>query len=201
MQVSLKIYLPLYLTLYLLATFVVPTWRVWRQTGMNPITFGKTDNAHNFIGQVMKVLIALLVVAVVGYCVGGDIYRQLLPIDYLESHVLHWTGLVLIHISLAWIVIAQAQMARSWRIGIDEQHETDLVTSGVFTWSRNPVFLGMLLSLLGLFLVMPNALTLLLFVISWVVIQIQVRLEEEFLEKQHGEQYRNYRSKVGRYLF
>ena len=31
-----------------------------KQTGINPVTFGKTDNAHDYIGFVMKVLIALL---------------------------------------------------------------------------------------------------------------------------------------------
>jgi hypothetical protein len=35
-----------------------------QQTGINPITFGKTDIAHDYIGFVMKVLIALLFVAV-----------------------------------------------------------------------------------------------------------------------------------------
>jgi protein-S-isoprenylcysteine O-methyltransferase Ste14 len=200
MGISLKIYLSVYLVLYLLATFVVPTWRVWKQTGINPITFGAADTAHNFIGRIMKALIGLLVVAVAGWCAGGDFYKKMLPATYLEHPLLQTASLVLLHIALLWIVVAQAQMSRSWRIGIDEQHKTDLVTTGVFARSRNPVFLGMLLSLLGLFLLMPNALTLLLLVTSWVVIQIQVRLEEAFLAKQHGETYLKYNASVGRYL-
>lgn len=43
----LKIYLPIYLVLYLLVAFVIPTYRTYRQTGVNPITFGKNDNAHD----------------------------------------------------------------------------------------------------------------------------------------------------------
>lgn len=71
---------------------------------------------------------------------------------------------------------------------------------GVFSLSRNPIFLGMMLTLLGLFLVIPNALTLLAFVLGAVLIQIQVRLEEEFLGKTHGEEYAGYRRRVRRWL-
>jgi hypothetical protein len=46
----LKIYLPIYLLLYLSVAFVIPTYRTYKKTGINPITFGKADNAHDYIG-------------------------------------------------------------------------------------------------------------------------------------------------------
>ena|SRR6185369_15415566 len=101
---------------------------------------------------------------------------------------------------LIWTVLAQAQMGKSWRIGIDEEHRTPLVTSGVFGWSRNPIFVGIKITLLGLFLIIPNALTLLAFVMGVVLIQIQVRLEEDFLVKTHGEDYEQYRREVRRWM-
>lgn len=101
---------------------------------------------------------------------------------------------------LAWMVVAQAQMGESWRIGIDEEHRTPLVRKGVFDLSRNPIFLGMMLTLAGLFLVIPNAVTLLALVLGAVLIQIQVRLEEEFLSRTHGEEYAEYRREVSRWL-
>ena len=52
-----------------------------------------------------------------------DIYRKfLVPIAYLENHTVFYIGLVLLHISMLWIIIAQLQMGKSWRIGIDEDH-------------------------------------------------------------------------------
>ena len=89
-------------------------------------------------------------------------------------------------------MLAQVQMGESWRIGLDEEHEAALVQSGVFGLSRNPIFLGMMLTLLGLFLVIPNALTLVAFAMGVVLIQIQVRLEEEFLAKTYGNEYADY---------
>ena len=108
--------------------------------------------------------------------------------------------MVLLLISLAWTVVAQAQMGASWRIGIDEERRTPLVREGVFGLSRNPIFLGMMLTLLGLFLVIPSAVTLLVLGLGVVLIQIQVRLEEEFLSGAHGRDYEEYRRGVRRWL-
>lgn len=102
--------------------------------------------------------------------------------------------------ALLWIVTAQFQMKESWRIGIDTDHETSLVTNGLFSLSRNPVFSGMIASQAGLFLLLPGALTLCLMLTTYVVLQIQIRLEEDFLVQRHGEVYRKYKSKTRRLL-
>jgi protein-S-isoprenylcysteine O-methyltransferase Ste14 len=58
----------------------------------------------------------------------------------------------------------------------------------------------MRLTLLGLFLTLPNAITLVIIVVGDILIQIQVRLEEEFLDKTHGATYQNYRQKTRRWI-
>ena len=195
---ALKIYLPIYLILYMLVAFVIPTYRTYKQTGIKPITFGKNDNAHDYIGFIMKVLIVLLFVAVLTYSMSEKIYSFLVPISYLQTKTLAIIGLALIHIALVWISIAQFQMSNSWRIGIDEENKTKLVTEGIFSISRNPIFLGMIISVLGLFFIVPNALTFFLTLTTYIVIQIQIRLEEEFLQKQHAQDYVNYKLKTKR---
>ena len=197
---ALKIYLPIYLIMYMLVAFVIPTYRTYKQTGINPITFGKNDNAHDYIGFIMKVLIVLLFVAVLTYSMSEKMYSYLVPISYLQTQTLTIIGLALIHIALVWISIAQFQMSNSWRIGIDEENKTKLVTDGVFSISRNPIFLGMIISVLGLFLILPNTLTFFLTITTYIVIQIQIRLEEEFLQKQHAQDYVNYKLKTKRLL-
>jgi protein-S-isoprenylcysteine O-methyltransferase Ste14 len=194
------LYLPLYLVVNLLVTFVVPSYRVYRRTGIHPVTFGKTDNAHDYIGKMMKIVTGLLVAVVLCFSFIKAAYQYTVPIRYLQREWSQMTGLLLMHISLVWIVVAQYQMSNSWRIGIDETNKTELVTSGVFSLSRNPIFLGMILSVAGMFLVIPNSLTLLLTMTSYILIQIQIRLEEAFLTKEHGEVYKVYRTKVHRLL-
>ncbi|MET0649147.1 MAG: isoprenylcysteine carboxylmethyltransferase family protein, partial [Pyrinomonadaceae bacterium] len=178
-------------------------WRsfvVWKRTGVNPLVFKGTDNAHDYIGRVFKLLFAVVVAAVAMYSISEQLYQYLTPITWLERRWLRAAGGILLLFSLAWTVVAQAQMGESWRIGIDEERRTPLVRKGVFGLSRNPIFLGMMLTLLGLFLVIPNAVTLAVLALGVVLIQIQVRLEEEFLSRTHGEAYAEYCLAVRRWL-
>lgn len=200
MEDFLKYYLPLFLLAYLLITFVIPSVRVYKQTGINPVTFGKSDNAHDYIGFIMKVLTGLLVVAVLLFSISNTAYHYLAPIDYLHNEWIKYTGLFLVHAALIWIVIAQSHMKQSWRIGIDEKNRTALVTTGLFSISRNPIFFGMILSTIGIFLIIPNAITFFVAATSYIVIQIQIRLEEEHLIKPHGAIYTEYKRRVRRLI-
>ena len=199
-MIWLKFYLPLYLVLYMTVAFVLPSYRTFKQTGINPITFGKTGNAHDYIGFVMKVLIALLFIAVFIYSFSDKAYQYLVPISYLMKDVFMIVGSILIHLSLLWISVAQYQMSNSWRIGIDENNKTELITKGLFSYSRNPIFLGMIISVTGIFFILPNAITFFLMLSTYIVIQIQIRLEEKFLEKQHGQEYLSYKQTTKRLL-
>ena len=199
-MIWLNFYLPLYLVLYMMVAFVLPSYRTYKQTDINPITFGKTGNAHDYIGFVMKVLIALLFIAVFIYSFSDKAYQYLVPISYLMKEVFMIVGLILIHLSLLWISVAQYQMSNSWRIGIDENNKTELITKGLFSYSRNPIFLGMIISVTGIFFILPNAITFFLMLSTYIVIQIQIRLEEKFLEKQHGQEYLSYKQTTKRLL-
>ncbi len=130
----------------------------------------------------------------------GDRYRYLVPIEWLEHPALVAAGLGLLGLALVWVVVAQSQMGTSWRIGIDDENRTELVTGGVFRWSRNPIFLGIRTVLLGLFLVLPSALTLATWILGDFLIRIQVRLEEEHLTALHGGEYESYKERTRRWL-
>ena len=85
-------------------------------------------------------------------------------------------------------------------IGIDTEHRTELVDSGLFGISRNPIFLALRVTQLGFLLTLPNVLMLVAVVMGEVSMQIQVRLEEEHLRGMHGEAYEAYSRKVRRWL-
>lgn len=196
----LRFILPVYLLIYFAFAFVLPTYRVWKRTGANPVTFRGADTAHDYIGKLFKIVMMLLTLAVVIYAFAPNLYSYLMPFVRLEIRAIQYVGVCLLLVSLAWTVAAQIQMGNSWRIGIDEEKETALVQTGLFRRSRNPIFLGMQTTLLGFFLAAPNVLTLLILVLGFVLIQIQVRLEEEFLSKTRGASYDEYRRRVSRWL-
>jgi len=76
-----------------------------------------------------------------------------------------------------------------------------LVTQGLFAYSRNPMYLGMVMFLIGFALILGTAspwLVIPLFV--WVVQTQFIRVEEAGLEAQYGDEYRRYRRRVRRWL-
>lgn len=196
----IKYYLPIYMLGYIGVAFVIPSIRTYRKTGINPITFSKEDTAHNYVGTIMKLCIFLLVAMVFTFAFSEKAYAYFVPISYLKKEAIFVSGFVMTHLALIGIIIAQIQMGISWRIGIDEKNKTDLITKGFFSVSRNPIFLGILISALGLFIVLPNALSFALLFAIYIVIQIQVRLEEEFLNKTNKSEYADYCSRVRRWI-
>ncbi|HQU92293.1 MAG TPA: isoprenylcysteine carboxylmethyltransferase family protein, partial [Pyrinomonadaceae bacterium] len=189
----------IYLIVYMLVAFILPTYRVWKRTGINPVTFGRTESAHDYVGMMFRLVMLILSLVIAFGAFFPSIEEYLIPIFWLDSVVFRYAGYVMLAVSLAWIVAAQLQMADSWRIGID-QEKTQLVTTGVFGISRNPIFLGMLFTLSGILLAMPNAFTLLVFALGYALIQIQVRLEEDHLVRTHGDDYQAYAHIVRRWL-
>lgn len=197
---SLRYFLPIYLLAYFFAAFFWRSFVVWKRTGVNPVVFKSSDSAHDFIGRLFKALFAVIVAVVVIHAFIPGAYQYVIPIDEFERQWIKLAGVILLLASLAWTILAQAQMGNSWRIGIDTEHRTELVRSGVFRISRNPIFVGMMLTLLGLFLVIPNVVTLVTLLVGVILIGIQVRLEEEYLTKTHGNEYIEYRHSVRRWI-
>jgi protein-S-isoprenylcysteine O-methyltransferase Ste14 len=96
-------------------------------------------------------------------------------------------------------LVAQAQMGASWRVGIDDR-PTQLVTGGLFSLSRNPIFLGMFVTLVGVLLISPAPWLLIASVVAAFVVSLQVRLEERNLVRLHGRSYLAYAAQVGRFV-
>ena len=144
-------------------------------------------------------LLELVVVFI--YSFKSEWYQYLLPFWYLEYDYLKYIGWGLLGLSLILVWVAQSQMANSWRIGIDEKNKTELITNGLFSISRNPIFLGVMIANFGLFLIIPNAFTLLIVSLSTVSINTQIRLEEAFLKSSHGEKYQDYLNQIMRWLW
>jgi protein-S-isoprenylcysteine O-methyltransferase Ste14 len=196
----MRYFLPVYLLAYIVAAFLWRSCSVWKKTGVNPVVFKGSDSAHDFVGRLFKVLFAVIVAIVVVYAFIPGGYQYVMPLHSLERTSVRSTGLILLLVSLMWTVVAQAQMGNSWRIGIDTEHRTELVQTGVFRFSRNPIFVGMMVTLLGLSLVIPSVGTLITLLVGIILIGIQVRLEEEYLMRTHGEKYLKYRRNVRRWI-
>lgn len=186
--------------LYFGLTFVWRSVAVYRKTGINPLVLPQRDDAYGYVGRAFKLTIVLVAAFVLVHTFWPASVQALGAIAALQSPVWAMLGWVLMGLSLLIMVVAQAQMGLSWRIGIDEKNRTGLVTHGLFAYSRNPIFLSLRITLLGLFFHSPNALTLALACLGEVLMQVQVRLEEQHLLGQHGAAYTAYCQAVRRWV-
>jgi len=193
-------YLFIYFIVFFLLVFVTRSYMSWKRTGINPLTFNKGDDAHGYNGKVFLFVSILELIVISIYAFKESWYEYLLPFWYLENSILVKIGWAFLIISLILIWVAQSQMADSWRIGIDEKNKTKLVTKGLFSISRNPIFLGIMIANIGVLLVMPNAFTLLIISLSTISVNTQIRLEEEFLKREFGTEYSAYMNSVRRWL-
>ena len=91
-------------------------------------------------------------------------------------------------------------MRDSWRAGIPESDKTEIVTFGIYSYNRNPAFLGFYLMYIGILLMFFHLILLLFSIFAIIMLHIQVLQEEMYLSDVFGEQYLDYKSKVHRYI-
>src|SRR4051794_19361021 len=109
------------------------------------------------------------------------------PIAALDGVVGHLVGVVLALGGIGLTFAAQLAMGDAWRIGVDPEERTELVTDGPFEVVRNPIYSAMLPTVLGLVLMVPNALAVAAILTLAVGLELQVRVvEEPYLLQVHG---------------
>lgn len=141
MEAFSKYFLVAYYILFFGFAMILPTYRTWKATGTNPYKLGSSDSAHDYIGKNFRlVMLASFVATIVALF--PNAYSFLLPMTLPVSNFLIAAGFVLLLFALAWVLIAQNHMKKSWRIGIDEDVRTDLVQIGLFKISPTPFFSG-----------------------------------------------------------
>jgi protein-S-isoprenylcysteine O-methyltransferase Ste14 len=111
-----------------------------------------------------------------------------------------WVGVALLGGGTALMAAAQLDLGASWRIGIEEGARPGLVISGLYRYSRNPIFLAMSIALLGFALLLPTWLSLAAVLLGIAGVRRQVRQEEEYLLRTYGPEYAAYAARVGRFL-
>lgn len=109
-------------------------------------------------------------------------------------------GIGVAGIGVCVFILAMATMRDSWRAGIPERDKTDLITTGIYRFSRNPAFLGFDLLYLGLLLAFFNLGHLVFVLFAIVMLHLQILQEEAFLENAFGTCYLNYKKRTYRYF-
>ena len=97
-------------------------------------------------------------------------------------------------------LISVVCMKDSWRAGIPDKDKTELVTNGIYKFSRNPAFLGFDFMYAGVLLMYFNPLTAVFSLFAAVTLHLQILQEEKYLTSVFVSSYTAYKSRVFRYL-
>jgi protein-S-isoprenylcysteine O-methyltransferase Ste14 len=124
-----------------------------------------------------------------------------LPLASVLTAPWNWIGSVLVLVGVTVMVLADAQFKKAKTAISPFDRPSALVRGGAFRMSRNPMYLGMVLTLLGA-AIMWGTLTPLLvpWLFGWVVSSRFIRLEEGVLTEVFGAEYEDYRRRVRRWL-
>lgn len=196
----MRIFVPAYFVTYFVVCFV---WR-WiafrRLTGKNPIILGDSSTPHGYLGFWLKVIVIVVGAEVLTFAAFPAVFTDGLLKSWPMPDWAMAVGVALWIFALIITSVAQVQMGRSWRVGFNTDEKTEIIKTGFFHYSRNPIYVGMMMSVLGLFMILPNTLSLILLILGYVLLQITVRLEESHLLALHGEPYREYLKRVRRWI-
>ncbi|WP_245424288.1 methyltransferase [Sinorhizobium sp. BJ1] len=140
------------------------------QTGRSPVVLTYGDDAEGFAGRLFRVIVAALILHLLAVAiVPASVDALLGRIPALDQSPLAWLGLALMALGVL-TMLSQWSMRGSRKIGIPEAQDAPLVTDGLYAFSRNPIYVGMVTALVGTVLAVPNVLSLALALSAWISI-------------------------------
>ena len=164
-----------------------------KKQGINTDQLGKGKEGFiKFIEVTLKIATYLLpviqVVSIVLY-----VEAEIQPLQILGAGIIAFGVLA--------FALSVLQMKDNWRAGVQREEKTDLVTTGIYSISRNPAFLGFDLMYIGILLSFFNWILCVATGAALVLFHLQiVNVEEDFLLDAFGEDYLKYKKKVCRYI-
>ena len=121
-------------------------------------------------------------------------------VQWLHGFLTMMVGLALLCVSLIVSGAALIHLKDSWRVGVLEEQKTELITTGIYRFTRNPYFVSYLLTLVAYTVLLQNVILLGLSIVGFGCVHRMVMKEEAYLYSVHGDAYLQYRMKVPRYI-
>ena len=125
-----------------------------------------------------------------------DIFRFSIELPTLLGYITIVAGLIII-----FVAAKQFKAANTTINPTKPETASVLVSNGVFSYSRNPMYLGMLIIIIG-FSIIHNLIAIIVFMPLWIIymINFQIIPEEEAMKILFEEEFLNYSKKTRRWI-
>jgi protein-S-isoprenylcysteine O-methyltransferase Ste14 len=155
---------------------------------------------QNFRDALLIVFFLVIVGQAIAEAAGARSGVLLVSENGLVHTTLRILGAIIMLCGIGLMAVAQIHLGSAWRIGIEESASPGLETGGLYRYSRNPIYLGLLIAVIGYAMLLPTALSLVLLLGTYIGMRMQTAAEEAYLLRTYGESYRIYAQRVGRFL-
>ncbi len=156
-----------------------------------------TDSAHNRRWQIFEIVVGVPFLAGIGLQLAAPVSRP----RGLYAFVIVLGGAVLVGLGLAFIILARRALARQGQPTDPGLPTSKLVTTGAFSVSRNPLYLGGMCLLAGIALVLNLPWSLVLLLPAIVGCRyLLIAPEERYLATKFGIEYAQYAASVHRWF-
>ena len=171
-------------------------------TGINPIVIFRTEGAWRIVEFFALAALISWVVEVILHASHSrfDFAPERVHIALLHIATIKILGEAIAVSGLVIFILAFFSFGDSWRIGIDKKTAGQLVTGGIFSVSRNPIYVAFDLIFIAVFLINGTWFFLIFALLAILAVHSQTLREERFLAQRYGEPYEQYRKKTPRYL-
>jgi len=170
---------------------------------INPIAVARTGRMGSRVIEALA-FFGLIVWFIEAVSIALHARRGLLPefsrMQLFEAPIARIIGVVSVSVGLVIFALAFFNFGDSWRMGIDRKGAGTLVTKGIFSITRNPIYVFFVLWFIGVFLINGTVTFLVFALLTIAVLHWQILREEKFLIEHYGEPYERYRKKTPRYL-
>ena len=131
----------------------------------------------------------------------GYAMHYILPLNIGDAGGTLIAGSVLMVAVLVIIIIAALSFRRVKTHLEPWKPTSTIVTSGIFSVSRNPIYLALCFANIGIGLILNSWWVLLSFIPAAILVYLfAIRLEERYLQRKFGEEYLAYKARVRRWL-
>lgn len=178
--------------LFLMILFVVLRSRQMKRIGIKAVHFGKIDKKDFLIPPFVFLYFYLIIANTFNLPRFGHIMDN--------NFVAAWIGIALCILAPALFLWGIVSFGKSFRVGIDMEKPGNLVCTGAFSISRNPLYVAFFMMLTGVFLIFPAWIFFAYLVAGLWLIDRQVCLEESSLRDTFGKEYDDYCRRVKRYI-
>ena len=163
---------------------------------------GKKDKTTVFLYPVFLLILFLWIweIAKSLFQISVSILPESITHHLIESVFLKIAAILVISISLLLLLLTLIHFKNSLRFGMDEKNLGKLVTTGIFSVSRNPFFLSLDLYFMGIAILLPSMFFIGFAILTLVSIHFFILKEEKFMRNVYGDEYLEYYRKVRRYF-